>query len=142
MLKNAYTKGRQMGEQSGQEGARLRPRNSDDEVLAIAGPATALAEPASDWYKATGPLSPGATTYGSISPARDVDWYYFFSGGTGQVKLGLDSTSGSETALNLYRWDGGFLVYQSRISGDDLVDRLLQRDCTTSRPSPGGAVVV
>ena len=62
------------------------------------------------WFSATGPVAPGVKQSAAISPTGDTDWYYFYTSAPGEVKIGMNKTSGDATDVRLYRWDGGKLV--------------------------------
>ena len=68
------------------------------------------ADVANNWFNATGPLGPGAKQVGAIDTVGDTDWFYFYTSQPGEVKIGMNRTSGDYTHLDLYRWDGGKLV--------------------------------
>jgi len=81
-------------------------------AFSLAVGSSAFAEDAANnWFNAAGPLSPGTTQAGGIETVGDTDWYYFYTSGEGEVKLGMNKTSGDSSDFNLYRWDGGKLVY-------------------------------
>ena len=63
-----------------------------------------------DWWNAQGPLEPIRPHIGAIDTVGDIDWFYFYTSATGEVKIGMNRTSGDYTHLDLYRWDGGKLV--------------------------------
>jgi hypothetical protein len=74
------------------------------------------ADVANNWFKAAGPLNPGAKQVSAIDTVGDTDWYYFYTSAPGEVKIGINLDSGDHTALDLYRWDGGSLVHYGHIA--------------------------
>ncbi len=58
---------------------------------------------------ARGPVVPTRPYVGAIDVIGDVDWYYFYASGTGDVRIAINCRYGDSTDLTLYRWDGAYL---------------------------------
>jgi hypothetical protein len=43
------------------------------------------ADVANNWFKAAGPLNPGAKQVSAIDTVGDTDWYYFYTSAPGEV---------------------------------------------------------
>ena len=51
-----------------------------------------------DWWNAAGPLEPIRPHISAIDTVGDTDWFYFYTSATGEVKIGMNRTSGKTTA--------------------------------------------
>jgi len=96
-------------------------------ALVLATSVSAYASDASnDWYRASGPIAPGGVNSGAIDTSGDIDWYYFYNDvpstvSVGAVQVGINMATGSRDGctLEIYRWDGGKLVYVDKVFTGD-----------------------